>query len=200
MIFNIWFILMNRIGIFGGTFNPIHIGHLAIAQMAQEQMHLDRVIFVPSNIPPHKKGPYILPALHRYRMVRLAIRGNSSFAISDFEIKRGKKSYTIDTIGYFKKRFPPMAKLFFIVGADTLPHLKDWRYIEDVVKIVKFIVVNRPGYKKISIKFNYHFVAMPGIDLSSTILRRRIARAKTIRYYVPDNVFRYIEKNKLFKK
>ena len=86
------------------------------------------------------------------------------------------------------------------MGADTLPHLKDWKYIKDVVKIVKFIVVNRPGYKKINIKINYRSVSMPGIDISSTILRHRISRARTIRYYVPDNVFRYIEKNKLFKK
>ena len=191
---------MKRIGIFGGTFNPIHVGHLAIAQMALEQMKLDHVIFVPSNIPPHKKSHHILSSKHRYNMVRLAIQGNSNFSLSDVELKRDGRSYTIDTVSSFRKKFPAPAKLFFIIGADTLPHLKDWKYVEDLVKIIKFVVVNRPGYKKINIKFNYHFVSMPGLDISSTILRKRIAQAKTIRYYVPDKVFQYIEKNKLFKK
>ena len=107
---------MNRIGIFGGTFNPIHVGHLAIAQMAQEQMRLDRVFFVPSNTPPHKKGQYIIPARHRYNMVRLAVQGNPAFKISDVEIKRPKKSYTIDTVRFFRKKFSPKIKLFLLWG------------------------------------------------------------------------------------
>lgn len=191
---------MKRIGIFGGTFNPIHIGHLAIAQMAQENLRLHKVIFVPSYMPPHKKGLNVMAAHHRYRMVQLAVSGNPCFSISDVEIKRKGASYTIDTLHYFQKRFSKKAKLFFIIGADTLPQLPTWRYIDKVLKIVKFIVVNRPGY--LVRKRNIQFVAVsaPGIDISSTVLRNRIAHKKTIKYFVPENVFRYIEKNNLFKK
>ena len=192
---------MRRIGVLGGTFNPVHIGHLAIAQMAQETMHLEKVIFVPSNWPPHKKGYRIAPARDRYHMVRLAIRGNPNLKISDFEIKKEGKSYTIDTLWHFRRIFPKDTKLFFIIGGDTLPQLKNWKYIDDILKIATFIVVNRPGQFKKSkgIKIKYYSVSMPGIDISSSYVRRRIAEGKTTKYFVQDNVLAYIKKHRLYK-
>ena len=192
---------MRRIGVLGGTFNPIHIGHLAIAQTAQEAMKLQEVIFVPSNWPPHKSTQSLAPVHHRCNMVRLAIKGNPYLKVSDFEIKKEGKSYTIDTLWYFRRIFPRDTKLFFIIGGDMLSQLKSWRYIDDILKIATFIVVNRPGQFKKShgMKINYHSVSMPGIDISSSYIRGRIAQNKTIKYFVPEGVIRYIKKHKLYK-
>ena len=192
---------MKRIGVFGGTFNPIHIGHLAVAQTAQEAMRLDKVIFVPSNWPPHKNSDTIAAARHRFNMVRLAIKGNSFFAISDFEIKRPGKSYTIDTLKYLRRIFPKGAKIFFIIGGDTLPHLKEWKYIDGILKMANFVVVNRPGQfrKNRGKRIRYYSVSMSGIDISSSNIRSRIAQSRATKYYVPDNVLSYIRKHRLYK-
>ncbi|MFI5206325.1 MAG: nicotinate-nucleotide adenylyltransferase [Candidatus Paceibacterales bacterium] len=192
---------MKRIGVIGGTFNPVHIGHLAIAQTAQEAMKLQKVIFVPSNWPPHKMDSNIAPAKDRYNMVRLAIKGNPLFEISDFEIKKEGKSYTIDTLWHFRRIFPGDTELFFIIGGDTLPQLKNWKYIDDILKISTFIVVNRPGQfrKTKGIKIDYYSVSMPGIDISSSYVRGRIAQNKNTKYFVADSVLEYIRKHKLYK-
>ena len=189
---------MKRIGVLGGTFNPVHIGHLAIAQTAQEAMKLDKVIFVPSNWPPHKNASNIAPARERYNMVHLAIRGNMNFEISDFEIKREGKSYTIDTLWHFCRLFQKNTRFFFIIGGDTLPQLKSWRYIDDILKIATFIVVNRPGQFKKTEGIHYHSVSMAGIDISSSYVRGRLAQGKTTKYFVPDQVLAYIKKHKLY--
>ena len=109
---------MKRIGIFGGTFDPIHNGHLAMAQIAHEKLSLDQVIFVPSYLPPHKSSPNLAPAAQRLRMVRIAIRGNPHFRVSDFEVKKAGRSYTIDTLHHFKKKLKN-SKLLFILGGDA---------------------------------------------------------------------------------
>ena len=190
---------MQRIGILGGTFNPFHIGHLAIAQKAQEQFGLDKVIFVPSHIPPHKKIINLAPAQDRYKMAAWAIKDNPLFGISDVEIKREGKSYTIDTLKYFRDILPKNTKLFFIVGEDTFPTLAGWKDIQEILKLVTFIVVNRPGYKKERSPIKHLSVTMHGINISSSYLRRRIAQGKSIKYLVPESVFRYIEEHKLYK-
>lgn len=189
-----------RIGIFGGTFNPIHIGHLAIAQMAQEKCGLDEVIFVPSNQPPHKMAGYVAPAKDRYRMACLAVAGNRGFAVSDCEIKRGGRSFTIDTARHFRKKFSKTADLFFIIGGDSFPELSSWKEIDALSKLVTFIVVNRPGYRlpKGHHGIRYTSVVMPGIDLSSSYLRQRITQGKTVKYFVPDKVLQYIKRQKLY--
>lgn len=192
---------MKRIGVLGGTFNPVHIGHLAIAQTAQEAMKLEKIIFVPSNWPPHKSAQSLALADHRYNMVRLAIKDNPFLSASDFEIKKEGKSYTIDTLWYFRRIFPRDTKIFFIIGGDMLSQLKNWKYIEDILKIATFIVVNRPGEfrKAQGIKVDYQSVSMPGIDISSSYIRGRIAQNKTIKYFVPESVIRYIKKHKLYR-
>jgi len=189
---------VQRVGVLGGTFNPIHIGHLAIAQMALERMHLNKVVFVPTYIPPHKNRKVVAGAKHRFEMVRLAIEDNPFFEISDFEIKKRGRSYTINTMLYFKETYPPDTELFFIIGEDTLSQLPKWKYIDKILEIADFIVVNRPGYIKKSSDAKHHSVIMPGIDISSSYVRMRMFQNKTIKYFVPDKVLDYVFQNKLY--
>ncbi|MFA5060384.1 MAG: nicotinate-nucleotide adenylyltransferase [Candidatus Omnitrophota bacterium] len=190
---------MSRIGVLGGTFNPVHIGHLMIAQWAKEKMRLDKVIFVPANLPPHKDVKEVVSSKDRYKMVQLAVGGNSSFSVSDFEIKRQGKSYTIDTMRYFDRCYPKNTKLFFIVGGDMTSQLKNWRYIKDILKIASFIVVNRPGRHRKNTEIKHSPVVMPAIDISSSYLRQRIAQKKTTKYFIPDKVRQYIDQHKLYQ-
>ena len=190
---------MRRIGILGGTFNPIHIGHLAIAQMAADKMCLEKVIFVPCNIPPHKNPGHVASSKDRFKMVRLAIKGNPLFEISDYEIKKAGPSYTIETLRYFKKVYNQGIKLFFIIGGDTLPQLRKWRYIGDIVNIATFIVVNRPGRFRKTSDIPHYSVSMPGIEISSSYVRQCIFQKKTIKYFVPENVAQYIKKHQLYR-
>jgi len=190
---------VKRVGILGGTFNPVHIGHLAIAQTAADKMDLEKVIFVPCNIPPHKNPGHVASARDRYNMVRLAIKGNALFALSDFEIKKPGTSYTIDTLRYFQGIYRSDAKLFFVIGGDTLTQLKKWRFIGDVLKIATFIVVNRPGRFRKTSNIPHCSVSMPGIDISSSYVRQCIVQGRTIKYFVPENVSGYIQKKKLYQ-
>ncbi len=189
--------MARRIGVLGGTFNPVHIGHLCLAQTALEKMHLSKVVFVPAYMPPHKKGKAVALARCRCDMVRLAVKRNPCFEVSDFEIKKEGKSYTYQTMEYFHQRHPK-DRLFFIIGEDTLPQLPRWRFIERVLRIADFIVVNRPGHMNSDSTIKHFGVTMPGIDISSSYIRKQIADKKTIRYFVPDDVISYIVRNKLY--
>ncbi|MCK5581569.1 MAG: nicotinate-nucleotide adenylyltransferase [Candidatus Omnitrophica bacterium] len=190
--------MTKRIGILGGTFNPIHVGHLAIAQKAQEKLGLEKVIFVPSCQPPHKKISNLASAKDRYHMVQLAIKDNPLFEISNFEFKKGGKSYSVDTVKYFYDKFSKGTRLFFIIGEDSLPGLGAWRQVDEILKVVSFVVVNRPRFGGKDSPVKHASVAMPGIDVSSSYLRRRIVQGKTIKYLVPEKVLGYIEKHKLY--
>jgi len=191
--------MAKRIGILGGSFNPLHMGHLSIAQAAQEKCKLDKVIFVPTYLPPHRKIKRLASAKDRYEMVRLGVKNNSLFEISDFEIKRKGKSFTIDTVIHFEESFPKGTKLFFIVGADNFSELHTWKNIDEILKIVSFIVVNRPGFKIPKKNFKYHVVTMPGMEICASYIRRVITQGQSIKYLVPEAVFRYIKKNRLYK-
>lgn len=190
--------MTQRIGVLGGTFNPIHVGHLAIAQMAQERMHLKKVVFVPAYIQPHKKRKTIANAQHRFYMTQLAIADNPFFEISDFEVTKKGKSYTIDTLRHFQKMYSKDTRLFFIIGEDSLAQLPRWKYIDDILKIADFIVVNRPGHTKDESDVPHFRVVMPGIDISSSFIRLRMTENKTVRYFVPHMVIEYMKKNKLY--
>lgn len=189
---------MKHIGFFGGTFDPIHMGHLAIAQIAQEKFKLDKVVFIPSFLPPHKTITPLATSQDRFKMVKLAIAGNPDFEVSDVEVKRKGKSYTIDTLRHFKNVLPSGTKMYFIIGGDALKILPMWKDIEDVLKLATFIVVKRPGYRGYSAKIKPLAVTKFGIDISSTFLRERLRQRKSIRYLVPEAVFHYIEKHKLY--
>ena len=189
---------MQRIGILGGTFNPIHVGHLLMAEMTCDQLKLDRVIFIPSFLPPHKSAKDIIDAHDRYNMVRLAIEGHSSFEVSDIEILRKGKSYSIDTIQSLKDHFPQKTQIYFIIGEDSLATLKTWKEIDRLLKFVKFVVVNRPGLKAKS-KIKTLSVEMPGLDISSSDIRQRICQNKTIKFLVPEKIEDYIQTHQLYQ-
>ncbi|NLE64767.1 MAG: nicotinate-nucleotide adenylyltransferase [Elusimicrobia bacterium] len=190
---------MKKIGLLGGTFDPIHIGHLLMARTALEEMGLDKVIFVPSCVPPHKTAPTLFSSRDRLAMVRRAIRGNPQFVVSDFEIRKGGKSYSVDTVRFFSETIPGPKKLYFIVGGDAIRQLDTWKDVEELKQLCSFVSVNRPGYPRGSAKTRYHAVTMNGIEMSSTEIRRRILQKKSIQYLVPDTVLDYIRRNHLYR-
>jgi len=187
-----------KIGILGGTFNPIHIGHLILAEEAREKLILDKIIFVPTYLPPHKDNSDIAPANDRLAMVKLAISGNRYFSISGLEIKRDGRSYTIDTIKEFKTIYPN-DDLYFIIGSDLLKYLDEWKDLVEIIKMVKFIVATRPGYPLEKIPAYISTVAIRAVDISGFEIRRCVKENKSFRYLVPEPVYKYIIKNKLYK-
>ncbi len=187
-----------KIGILGGTFNPIHIGHLILAEEAREKLSLDRIIFVPAYLPPHKDNSDIALAAHRFNMVELAIKGNRYCSVSDVEIKRDGRSYTIDTIKAFKKTYPE-DDLFFIIGSDLLKYLDDWKDLNDILKMVKFITATRPGYPLERIPSFITTLPIRAVDVSAFEIRRCAKENKSFRYLVTDAVFNYINKKGLYK-
>ena len=186
-----------KTGILGGTFNPIHIGHLILAEEAREKLGLDRIIFVPAYLPPHKDNADIAPASARLTMVGLAIKGNKYFSVSNAEIKRDGRSFTIDTIKEFKKIYP-QDELYFIIGSDLLTYLAEWKDLDEIIKLVKFITVTRPGYPLEKIPLYISTVAIRAVDVSGFQIRSRVKGNRSFRYLVPDAVHRYIIRNKLY--
>ncbi len=187
-----------KIGILGGTFNPVHMGHLILAEEAREKLALDRVVFVPAYLPPHKNGPDIAAAGSRFDMVRLAIKGNKAFSASDTEIKRSGRSFTIDTIKEFKQRYP-QDELYFIIGSDLLKYLDDWKDLGDIIKMVKFIAATRPGYPLERIPSYIQKLAIRAIDVSGFEVRDCVKNGKSFRYLVPEAVYNYINKKRLYR-
>lgn len=191
-----------RLGILGGTFDPIHLGHLILAQEAFERFKLDRVVFVPAYIPPHKKRKHITTASNRLKMVALAIKGNKRFGVSTFEVDAGGRSYTVDTLRHFKKAIGSRDRLYFIAGSDSLDALSKWKDIEEIFSLSRFIVAARPDYdiKKSSYEGSIITMPIPAIGVSSSLIRAKAARGGSIDYLVPQNVADYIRKRKLYLK
>ena len=199
---------MKKYGIFGGSFNPIHYGHLMICEYIKEEMGLDKVIFIPTGNPPHKELE--LSAKDRYEMVRLAISPNPDFEISDIETTRDKMSYTVDTIRELKKIYRE-EKLYFLIGLDSLFQLKTWMKIGDLSQEIEFVVALRPGYldkdeinKEIDfLRENFgtkiNLIKTPLYEISSTDLRDRIREGKSLRYLIPKKVLDYIEESGFYK-
>lgn len=187
-----------KIGILGGTFNPIHLGHLILAEEIREKLTLDKIIFVPANLPPHKEGLDVAPCPMRLTMINLAAKGNRYFKVSDTEIKRKGKSYTIDTIREFKRLYP-QDELFFIIGSDLLNYLDEWKDLNEITKMVKFVVATRPGYPLEKIPSYIATCPIRAVDISGFEIRRCIKENKSFRYLVPEAVYRYITKNKLYR-
>lgn len=187
-----------KIGILGGTFNPIHIGHLILAEETREKLGLDKVIFVPAYLPPHKDSSDIIAAVDRCRLVKLAIAANKYFSVSDIEIKRDGRSYTIDTLKEFKKMYSD-DELYFIIGSDLLNYLDDWKDLAEIIKMVKFIVATRPGYPLEKIPSYISTVAIRAVDVSAFEVRKCIRENRSFRYLVPEAVYNYIIKQKLYQ-
>jgi nicotinate-nucleotide adenylyltransferase len=186
-----------KIGILGGTFNPIHLGHLILAEEVREKLGLERIIFVPAYLPPHKDNSDIAPAALRMNMVKLAIKGNRYFSVSDTEIIRDGRSYTIDTIREFKKIYPD-EDLYFIIGSDLLTYLDEWKDLGEIIKMVKFISATRPGYPLQNLPSYISTLAIRAVDISGFEIRNCVKEKKSFRYLVPEAVYKYILKKRLY--
>ncbi|MBI2471402.1 MAG: nicotinate-nucleotide adenylyltransferase [Planctomycetes bacterium] len=212
-----------NIGIFGGSFNPIHIGHLIAAEEVFLQRKLSKVIFMPTGISPHKETGDLVDSLHRYHMVKNAISDNEHFEVYDIEIKRSGKSYTIDTIRILRDMYGEEHNLYLIMGTDMISEISTWKDINILSGMCHFIVVNRPTYSingvlskstfsQCGLRTNKIFsdekiaeierlkVTIPPIGISSTDIRERLSDGRSIRYLVPQCVEDYIKVHNLYAK
>lgn len=190
---------MKKVGILGGSFSPVHLGHLCMAQTACEKLNLDEVLFIPTCKTPNKKQANTATCAQRLRMTQLAMNGTRNFHVSDIEIKRKGISYSIDTVRTLKEKYPKGTKFYFIIGEDNYQTLHTWKNINTLSKEVRFVVVNRGLKKNKAKKFKACFIEMPRLDISSTLIRKSVAQEKSTQYYVPKKVEQYIKRNRLYK-
>ena len=213
-----------RIGIFGGTFNPIHLGHLRAAEEIRERFDLERVIFIAAAVPPHKEVESGITGEHRMEMVRAAISGNPYFSPSDIELKRPGKSYSIGTIQFLKERYGSDSDMFFILGMDAFLEIGTWKSFQELFSLCHFIVMTRPGFDKpfsatilppeIADAFVYdeggdRFIHRDGysiylqgvtfLDISSTKIREEVRKGRSVRYLLPPEVERYIKRHHFYR-
>ena len=213
-----------KIGLFGGTFDPIHWGHLRSAEEVGETFGLDRVYFIPAAVPPHKRGQTSTPARHRLRMVRLAVAGNPRFSVSTVEIARPGVSYSIDTVREFATKADQGDSLFFIIGLDAFREIGTWKDFANIFPLCNFIVTSRPGSKEkdpfkgtgVAVKKlfcydfkqrNYrhesgtrvYFDELTDIAISASEIRALVKDSKSIRYLVPSAVENYINRHALYR-
>ena len=187
----------DRLGILGGSFNPIHIGHMVLADRALEALELDHLLMVPSADTPLKNPLDLIPAADRLLMVTMAVRGVSHVSASDVETKRGGVTYTIDTVEALKQYGKD---IFLIIGADKLTQLNEWHRIDDLAKLVTFGVAARPGYRAIELdsRFKWKPIPLPSIAISSTELRERMSQNLSVRHLIPKPVDKHILANGLY--
>lgn len=199
-----------RLGISGGTFDPIHYGHLIIAEEAREYFKLDRILFIPSGRPPHKRDIKVTDAEQRFEMVKAATRTNPYFEALRIEIDREGYTYTADTLGQLKNIYGNDVDLYFIIGADVIHQLFTWKDYEKVFSLCQFIAVLRPGYTQDMFKRDIEGLgkeyssriltfSAPLIDISSTMIRERANSGKSIKYLLPEEVEEYIAANRLYR-
>jgi len=199
---------MPKVGVFGGTFDPVHLGHLAAAERVRCDLELEQVIFVPANISPFKLGHRHSASRHRLHMVQLAVRDNPHFGVSEIELERGGTSYTVDTIELLKAQKPD-DELYFIMGMDSLLDLNGWKDVDRLIRMCRLVVVTRPGYEISREQLNLlglpalvwertTFLEVPGLDIASTDLRERIRRGQSVRYLLTSEVETYIRENGLY--
>lgn len=200
-----------RLGIYGGSFSPIHNGHLLLAESCREQCQLDEVWFLPAAVSPLKQDANPASNAHRVAMIELAIAGNQAFKVSPIELERGGISYTVDTLREVQQ-IVPHAQLFLLVGADSFASFSHWRAIDEICELATICTVGRPGSDLNDwgslpevltddqmMEIKEHSVEMPQIGLSSTEIRQRIADGRSIRYMVPRSVEKYIETQHVFR-
>lgn len=195
-----------RLGIFGGAFDPVHNGHLLLAEQCCEQCQLDEVWFVPTKIPPHKDADSLSPDEDRVEMLKLATAGRSEFVVSEIELKREEVSWTVDTLRQLHDERPD-DELFLLIGADSLRDFPTWKEPEAIAELASVIAVNR-GEASLDeltaglspkLSDSVQLVTMPGISISATDLRRRVSEGKSIRYLVPRSVEEFIQSRALFR-
>lgn len=201
-----------RIGLFGGSFNPIHVGHLIASRAVAERLRLEKVYLVPAAVPPHRAAKRLAPPEHRLEMVRLAVRGEPLFEVCDYELRQPGPSYTVLTVEEFRRQFGQAAELFWIIGADSLPDLAHWYQTERLVELCRVVTAARPGWEVPDLsdlaqrlrpdqveKLRADVLQTPRIDISASEIRRRVAAGLSIRYLVSDAVADYIAANGLYR-
>lgn len=215
-----------RAGLFGGTFDPIHLGHLRAAEEIKEELSLDRIIFIPAAIPPHKHKIHITPPRHRLEMLKLAVSENPSFETCDYELKKKTMSYTVDTLRYMNTTYPD-SEFYFIMGNELFSEIETWKEYKELFKLSNFVVITRPGYTEgngeilpLALKndFSYYkekanvisyrdknskiiaFTKIRGLEISSTEIRQYAMSGKSIKYLVPTAVENYILGNNIYRR
>jgi nicotinate-nucleotide adenylyltransferase len=213
---------VRRVGLFGGTFNPIHLGHLRSAEEVCEALGLDEILFIPSATPPHKRGDGVAPAAQRLAMVKLAIAGNARFRVSTIEINRRGRSYSVDTLRVLRTRMP-RTHFSFIMGIDAFREIATWKEYRSIFGLCDVVVISRPPDNALSLRaalpvaargdFCYRprsrtvehstgnriiFQSITQLDISASSIRRRVRRTQSIRYLVPASVERYIARHGLY--
>lgn len=203
--------MSQRIGLYGGSFDPIHFGHLISARSLAEQLGLDRVVLIPSARPPHKQGVSMTPAEHRLAMARLAVEGDPTFGVSEVELQREGPSYTFDTVAEFRRLVGPDIELVWFIGADSLPELPTWYRVAELVHAVRIVTACRPGWTppaidalakavgEASAQLLQDCFQTPRIDISATEIRHRVRAGQTIRYLTPEPVVSYIDRMRLYR-
>ena len=192
-----------KVGILGGTFDPIHMGHLVLAEQVREKFQLERVIFIPCASPPHKTEQKLSPADDRFEMTKLALEGNPYFFVSDIELKREGLSYTVETLRELKE-FYRDSEIYFLTGSDVLDEITTWKDPEEIYKLAKIVIGVRPGFDKFDHEDHFAktsiIINITGIDISSTQIREKVRKGESIKYLVPPKVEEYIKNRNLYKK
>ena len=202
----------DRLILFGGSFNPVHFGHLINARSAAELLDADRVVLIPSLNPPHKRDVEMPPAEVRLEMLRLAVKDDPLFEASDAEIRRGGTSFTYDTVLHFRRERGDAIELVWLIGADTLPELATWHRTEDLVRLCRMVTLRRPGWEmpdlnalrrrvgeEVVNQLTVDIIRTPRIDISATDIRSRARQGKSLRYLVPDQVARFVHEQRLYR-
>lgn len=199
---------VGRIGIFGGTFDPIHLGHMIIAEQVREELRLDSVVFVPGGIPPHKEASSVRAnAEDRFAMVEAAVAGNECFTVDRVEVDAGRPMHTVDTLPILKERLPG-GEWFFITGADEVSNLLSWKEPDRLLEETTMVAATRPGYDLAALGHlearlrNFDRIVpveCSRVDISATAIRRRMLQGKSVRYMVPDGVYEIIEDRGLYE-
>ena len=195
-----------RLGIMGGTFDPIHVGHLACAEQAREAFRLDAVVFVPASVPVFKKDRDVAPAQDRLAMCRLATRKNPAFDVSDLEIRRGGDTFTVDTLRQLREHYPSNVELWFITGADAVADIARWHDSSALAYLARFIAVTRPGYELTAAQrerieamhFQVEHLEVTALAVSSSDVRRRVRAGRSARYLTLQCVYDYILEHGLY--
>ena len=195
--------LGRRIGLFGGSFNPVHHGHLSLAESARQLLHLDEIVFIPTHQNPFKSREDLIPSRDRLAMLRLAIADNPHFSVNPLEIERAGTSYTVDTLRALREEYGPDADFCFLMGADNLKDFPRWREPDTIVEMVRLGIFARPGYRLPELPAAYagRIEVIPTIliDLSATALRGFLRKGLSPRYLIPDSVLSFIEEKGLYR-
>lgn len=203
---------MARVLLFGGSFNPIHHGHLAIARAVAQQLEIPRVVLIPAASPPHKQGEVLPPGAQRLEMCRIAVAGDPLFEVSDWELRQSGPNYTLLTVEHFRSRLPAASELYWLIGMDSLRELHTWHRVGDLAACCTLVTAQRPGFPPADLaplrallapgaleRVRRHILETPQIGISATGIRARVARGASIRELVPEGVADFVREHGLYR-